>query len=105
MDTPGVKAPYSAVVQAPSWCTVLMSALSEDIDVRCDNAANVSSRSDNAKSTFRWRQPVPTSSYLVALAAGKLEYRDISRRVRVWAEPVSLTKENGIVDMPSWSFD
>lgn len=27
MDTPSIKSPYSATVTAPSWCTVLMSAI------------------------------------------------------------------------------
>jgi leukotriene-A4 hydrolase len=51
----------------------------------------MSALSDNTgvepKGVYKWRQPVPTSAYLIALAAGHLDFRDISRRVRVWAEP------------------
>ena len=36
---------------------------------------------------FHWRQPVPVSSYLIALAAGELGSREISKRCRVWSEP------------------
>jgi hypothetical protein len=64
MDSPGVKTTYTATVKAPEWCTVLMSALSDDF-------------SGEKKGTFKWRQPVPTSAYLIALAAGDLSFRDI----------------------------
>lgn len=64
MDSPGVKATYTATVVAPEWCTVLMSALADD-STGC------------AKGVFKWKQPVPTSAYLIALAAGNLESRDI----------------------------
>ena len=37
--------------------------------------------------TYVWEQPVSMPSYLVALAVGDLESRDISPRCRVWAEP------------------
>lgn len=83
MDTPAVKAPYTAVVQAPSWCTVLMSALCTS-----DLSANTTSGSVNdSKKKFSWTQPVPTPAYLIAIAAGRLESREISERVRIWAEP------------------
>lgn len=64
MDSPGVKTTYTATVKAPEWCTVLMSALADDV-------------SREKKGTFKWRQPVPTSAYLIALAAGDLNFRDI----------------------------
>ena len=75
-DSPGVKQTYSAVVRAPAWCTVLMSGLSEGEPAR-----------EGEVSEHRWRQPVPLSSYLIAMAAGALVCQDISDRVRVWAEP------------------
>lgn len=75
MDTPGVKCTYSARVVAPEWCTVLMSALPLPAD------------ESDPKGVFRYTQPVPVCSYLIALAAGEMESREISSRVRVWAEP------------------
>ena len=72
-DAPGTKTTYSATVLAPTWCTVLMSALSVE--------------SDTASGVFKFNQPVPTSAYLIALAGGNLASRDISDRVRIWAEP------------------
>ncbi len=80
MDTPGVKAPYSAIVTAPKWCTVLLSALPDTSVAVIDDA-------DSEKKTFAWTQPVPTPAYLIALAAGNLASRDVSDRVRIWSEP------------------
>jgi leukotriene-A4 hydrolase len=76
-DCPGVKAPYTAVVTCPSWCTVVMSALA-------DGEAQAT---PDGKRIFNFTQPVPCSSYLVALAAGDLAKRDLSNRCAVWAEP------------------
>lgn len=75
MDSPAVKATYTAAVTAPNWCTILMSALHVDSNVEEDFT------------TFYWSQPVPISSYLIALAGGRLALKDISDRVRIWAEP------------------
>ena len=74
-DAPGNKTTYTATVTAPEWCTVLMSALA----VEDDGAL--------PKGTFKFNQPVPTSAYLIALAGGNLTGRNISERVRIWAEP------------------
>jgi leukotriene-A4 hydrolase len=80
MDSPGLKTPYSAKVTAPKWCTVLMSALAANYIT--ENAAE-----NPNVNVFHWTQPVPTSPYLIALAAGNLASKDVSPRVRIWAEP------------------
>jgi len=85
-DSPGVKAPYSATVTAPAWCVVLMSALQQGDPVPSGSSM-----------IYKWSQPVPCCSYLVALAAGELESRKISDRVKVWAEP-------GVVDAAAFEF-
>ena len=53
-----------------------MSALSDGVEMGTDGF-----------SVHRWKQPVPTSSYLIALAVGSLASSDLSGRVRIWAEP------------------
>jgi leukotriene-A4 hydrolase len=53
-----------------------MSALEDDRIVR-----------DPEPGVFYFTQPIPVPAYLIALAAGELDFRDISRRVRIWAEP------------------
>jgi len=47
--------------------------------------------------TFRFRMPQAIPSYLLALAVGQLEGRDLSPRARVWAEP-------GTVEKAAWEF-
>ena len=83
MDSPGIKSQYIAKVTAPKWCTVLMSALADNTYGKEGKLVE----SSGEKQVFLWTQPVPTSAYLIALAAGRLESREISTRVRVWAEP------------------
>lgn len=73
-DSPGIKIPYSATVRAPTWCVVLMSALQDQTRT-------------SEPGVFHWNQPNPTPAYLVALAAGDLQSRELSPRVKVWAEP------------------
>jgi len=41
---------------------------------------------------FRFAMPQPIPSYLLALAVGELESRDLSPRARVWAEPATIAK-------------
>ena len=75
-DAPAVKFTWDATVRAPKPLTALMSALSDGAPQDAD-AARV----------FRFHQPVPTPSYLVAIAVGELESHDLGPRTRVWAEP------------------
>ena len=74
-DSSSVKAPYSATIVAPANLTVLMSAVREgETEVRGDKAVS------------RFVQKVPIPSYLLALAIGALESRQIGPRSAVWAE-------------------
>ncbi|GAB5030618.1 leukotriene a4 hydrolase [Nannochloropsis oceanica] len=77
-DAPAVKMTYSARVRVPQWATALMSALRSEEKEFVDGAGC---------RTYVWEQPVSMPSYLVALAVGDLQSRDISPRCRVWAEP------------------
>jgi leukotriene-A4 hydrolase len=70
-DAPAVKVTYRAKVSAPNWATVLMSALREADEEKMDGAG---------RRTFVWQQPVPIPSYLIAMAVGDLESREISHR-------------------------
>lgn len=76
-DRPGVKATYTATVTVPSWATCVMSAVmtsSKEIG-------------PTSQQIFVWDQQIPISSYLIAMAVGQLEKRDISDRCAVWSEP------------------
>ena len=88
-DAPGVKFTYDARVTLPAGLTPLMSAIMEDgsgVDAGGDTATATTT------STFTFRQPVPLSPYLLALAAGRLEKADISPRIAIWAEPPVLAR-------------
>ncbi|MEM9557906.1 MAG: M1 family metallopeptidase [Acidobacteriota bacterium] len=72
-DTPGVRFTYDATVTVPDGLIALMSA------------ENPTTASDDGVHTFRMPQPIP--SYLLALAVGDLEFRDLGGSVGVYAEP------------------
>ncbi|HEX9032855.1 MAG TPA: M1 family metallopeptidase [Streptosporangiaceae bacterium] len=73
-DTPAVRFSYDATVQVPAGFTALMSA----------------SRAGSDESGFRFAQQQSIPAYLFALAAGRLEGREIGPRSTVWAEPSQL---------------
>ena len=75
-DAPGAKVTYSAAVTVAKPLTALMSALRDG-----DPVDNGDTR------TFKFKQPVAMSTYLVALACGLLESRDVGPRTTVWSEP------------------
>jgi len=79
-DAPAVKVTWDATVRVPSPLTALMSAES------------VSWREDGDARAYEFHQPVPTSSYLVALVVGHVQSRDLGPRTRVWAEPSVVAK-------------
>jgi leukotriene-A4 hydrolase len=85
-DAPSAKFTYTATVTVPEWATCVMSAL----QTKCE--------AGNGATTFVWHQAVPISSYLLAMAVGQLEKRDISDRVCVWSEPA-------LVDLAKYEFE
>jgi aminopeptidase N len=72
-DSPGVRVTYRATVRTPSALRAVMSA------------ANQADAPLSGEFTFEMRQPIP--SYLIALAVGDLEFRAMSPRTGVYAEP------------------
>lgn len=85
-DAPGAKFTYEARVSLPAGLTPLMSAI---MDEGGDGAKG---DGGGATATFSFRQPVPLSPYLVALAAGRLASAPISPRIAIWAEPPILAR-------------
>eukprot|EP00047_Mylnosiga_fluctuans_P005133 m.238626 g.238626 ORF g.238626 m.238626 type:complete len:604 (-) comp13332_c0_seq1:98-1909(-) len=73
-DTPAVKAPYSASVTVPEPLVALMSAKS------------IGETASSGSIAYDFKQPVGVPAYLIALVVGPIVSRDISPRVRVWAE-------------------
>lgn len=76
-DAPCVKATYTAAITVPSPLVALMSAVSTGSTPVEGGGAT--------RYTFVQRVPMP--AYLIALASGELESREIGPRSRVWSEP------------------
>ncbi|XP_051544311.1 leukotriene A-4 hydrolase-like [Myxocyprinus asiaticus] len=76
-DTPSVKHTYYAQVSVPRELVALMSALRDGQEP---------DPNDSSRVLYRFRQPVPMPSYLIAIVVGDLESREIGPRSRVWSE-------------------
>ncbi|KAI3426280.1 hypothetical protein D9Q98_008653 [Chlorella vulgaris] len=87
-DTPGAKFSYTAAVRVPEQLRALMSAVA--VEGGAEDGADlqrVAERSGAATRVFRFKQAVPISSYLLALAVGNLVQRELGPISAVWSEP------------------
>ena len=74
-DTPRVRVTYSAELTVPRALRGLMAA------------AHVQRVEQGSLAVESWAMPQPIAPYLVALAVGELEARELGPRARVWGEP------------------
>ncbi len=86
-DSPQVRAPYSARVTIPAALSAVMSAA----------PGTEEPGSAPGHRTFAFSMPQPIPSYLLALAVGDIDSRDLGPRTRVYAEP-------GVVEGAAWEF-
>ncbi|HJS28735.1 MAG TPA: M1 family metallopeptidase, partial [Anaerolineales bacterium] len=84
-DTPSVRFTYKAEIRVQTGLTAVMAA------------APRQSESGPEWDTYRFEMPQPVPSYLFALAAARLEGRDLGPRCRVYAEPT-------LLDAAAWEF-
>lgn len=77
-DSPGIRITYDAKIEVPKELMAVMSA------------KNPKSKSEDGIYNFEMKQPIP--SYLIALAIGDLEFKEIGPRTGVYAEPSMLEK-------------
>jgi leukotriene-A4 hydrolase len=77
-DSPGIRFTYNATVSVPKELMAVMGA---------ENP-----QEKNAEGKYRFRQPHPIPSYLMALAVGDIAFKAIDQRSGVYAEPVTLQK-------------
>ncbi|MFN8094193.1 MAG: M1 family metallopeptidase [Vicinamibacteria bacterium] len=76
-DTPRQRITYDAEIVVPEPLSAVMSA----------GPAGAGPGPRPGTRAFRFRMPQPIPPYLLALAVGRLESRELSPRSRVWAEP------------------
>jgi leukotriene-A4 hydrolase len=82
-DSPGIHFTYDAEVTVPKDLLALMSA------------SNPQKKNETGTYKFEMKQPI--SSYLLALAVGDVEFKPISNRSGVYAEP-------SLIDTAAWEF-
>jgi aminopeptidase N len=82
-DSPAVRITYAATIGVPADLLAVMSA---------ENPVELSE-----DGIYRFSMPQPVPSYLIALAVGDLEFRDLGSRSGVYAEP-------SVVDAAAWEF-
>ncbi|MBI4912517.1 MAG: M1 family metallopeptidase [Acidobacteria bacterium] len=85
-DSPGARVSYTGEITVPGDLSAVMSAGPAGDVVNADGTR-----------TFRFAMPQPIPPYLLALAIGRLESRELSPRSRVWAEPET-------VGQAAWEF-
>ena len=78
-DTPSVKTTYTSTITVSSPLVVLMSALREEPVKLDDNLLQ-----------YKFSQPVPVQSYLIAIAVGSLESVRVGPRSLVWGNKKQL---------------
>ena len=77
-DSPGIRQTYEAEITVPEGLTAVMSAEGNSPD---------GEPTEDGRTTFRFRMDKPIPPYLIALAIGDLEFRELGPRSGVWAEP------------------
>ncbi len=86
-DTPAARVSYCAEITVPEALTAVMSA----------GPTGVAPGPRPGTRSFRFDMPQPIPPYLIALAVGDLQSRELSPRSRVWAEPAT-------VEAAAWEF-
>ncbi|MFQ5511911.1 MAG: M1 family metallopeptidase [Candidatus Krumholzibacteriia bacterium] len=82
-DHPGVRVTYNARITTPPGVMAVMSSRN-----------GTTKRADGV---YEFSMPQPIPAYLIALAVGDLEFREISERCGVYAEP-------SLVEQAAWEF-
>ena len=79
-DSPGIRQTWEARITAPKPLTVVMSGI----------AQGAPEDLGNGRRAFRFEMDKSVPPYLIAIAAGDIEFRALSDRTGVWSEPSML---------------
>lgn len=79
-DSPGIRQSWEATVTAPEALNVVMSGVVQ---------GEAQGAGDDRRS-FRFVMDKPVPPYLIAIAAGDIEFRELGPRSGVWAEPAMI---------------
>lgn len=79
-DSPGIRQTWDARVTAPAALKVVMSGI---IQGEAEPA-------EAGRHTFAFRMDKPVAPYLIAMAAGNIEFRKLGPRSGVWTEPETM---------------
>ena len=86
-DSPGIRQTWEARIVAPKPLDVVMSGIiqgdPEDLG--------------DGRRAFRFAMDKPVAPYLIAIAAGDIDFRPIGPRTGVWAEPATLDRAHAEV--------
>jgi leukotriene-A4 hydrolase len=82
-DSPGIRQTYSARIVVPEGLRAVMSA-----EMLTPDGEPVEGRRGVRAYRFRMSEPIPP--YLIALAIGELEFREVGPRTGVYAEPPAI---------------
>lgn len=84
-DTPSVRFTFSAEVEVPKTLTAVMAAEQVGVEERGESRV------------FQFKMPQPIPSYLFAIGAGNLAFRELGPRTGVYAEPE-------LIEAAAWEF-
>jgi len=96
-DTPSVRFTFSAEVEVPEALTAVMAAEQVGRPPREGVGPRRGVEGRGANKVFRFKMPQPIPSYLFAVGAGNLAFRELGPRTGVYAEPQ-------LIDSAAWEF-
>lgn len=79
-DSPGIRQSWEARITAPANLNVVMSGIVQ----------GEAEDTGDGKHAFAFRMDHPVAPYVIALAAGDIEFRELGPRTGVWAEPAMM---------------
>ncbi len=94
-DSPAVRITYDALLRVPQGLRPLMAA--RELPKESDRPGSLMQAPRSGFETYRFAMVHRIPSYLIALAAGVVEFRMLGPRTGVWAEPTE-------IDAAAWEF-